>query len=341
MDSLIFYYQNKGVKKMEQVKKIEVSLLSEFKNHPFQVNKDVEFYELERSIENDGILVPLLARPNPHGEGYELISGHRRKAACEELGIKEVPVIIREMSDDQAIIAMVDSNLQREHIKPSEKAYAYKMKLEAMKRQGARTDLTFSQVEKKLEESNPTLQLSEVTCGIGEDGIWQISNTGNKKARYANEVLAKQVGESRAQISRYIRLTYLIPQILRMVDDGRITFTVAVELSYLKEDEQYELYAVMDLEQCTPSLPQANRIKRMSQSGLLDMDMMYTILEEEKPNQKEKISIRADVLEPYFPKGFSPKQKIELIETLVKEWHEQQTLDVKNFDDDIYGRGSR
>lgn len=324
---------------MEQVKKIEVSLLSEFKNHPFQVNKDVEFYELERSIENDGILVPLLARPNPHGEGYELISGHRRKAACEELGIKEVPVIIREMSDDQAIIAMVDSNLQRENIKPSEKAFAYKMKLDAMNRQGYRTDLSSGQLGQKNENNTIVVHKLEITKD--EDNYLKLENEKEKPMPISSRrELARQVGESERQIQRYIRLTYLIPQILRMVDDGRIAFTVAVELSYLKEDEQYELYAVMDLEQCTPSLPQANRIKRMSQSGSLDMDMMYTTLEEEKPNQKEKISIRADVLEPYFPKGFSPKQKIELIETLVKEWHEQQALDVNNLDD-VCGRGSR
>mgnify|MGYP000914424228 FL=1 len=192
---------------------------------------------------------------------------------------------------------MVDSNLQREQITPSEKAYAYKMKLEAMNRQGQRTDITSAQVEPK-------------------SGLLERSN----------ELLAKQVGESVAQIKRYVRLTNLIPKILDMVDDGKIAFTIAVELSYLKEEEQYELHAVMDLEQCTPSLSQANRMKRMSQSGELDMDMMYEVLGEEKPNQREQIKINADSLSKYFPPDFTPKQKVELIEQLVKDWHEQQAI---------------
>jgi len=229
------------------------------------------------------------------------------------------------MDDNEAVIAMVDSNLQREHIKPSEKAFAYKMKLEAMKQQGKRTDLTSSQLEKKLENENPTLQLAEVTCGVDESGSWNVSNTGIKKnANYANEKLAKQVGESRAQISRYIRLTNLIPKILNMVDEGKIAFTVAVELSYLKEEEQYELHAIMDLEQCTPSLSQACRLKVMSQHGTLDMDDICMVLEEQKPNQREQIKLRADSLEKYFPKDYTPKQKTDLIEQLLKEWHEKQ-----------------
>ena len=248
-------------------------------------------------IETEGVLVPLLARPNPNGEGYELISGHRRKAACAWAGVTDVPVVVRDLDDNQAVITMVDSNLQREHIKPSEKAYAYKMKLEAMNRQGQRTDITSAQVEPK-------------------SGLLERSN----------ELLAKQVGESVAQIKRYVRLTNLIPKILDMVDDGKIAFTIAVELSYLKEEEQYELHAVMDLEQCTPSLSQANRMKRMSQSGELDMDMMYEVLGEEKPNQREQIKINADSLSKYFPPDFTPKQKVELIEQLVKDWHEQQAI---------------
>lgn len=202
--------------------------------------------------------------------------------------------MIVELDDNEAVIAMVDSNLQREHIKPSEKAFAYKMKLEAMKQQGKRTDLTFSQLEKKLENENPTLQLAEITCGTDENGCWNVSNTGGKtKPNYANEKLAKQVGESRAQISRYIRLTNLIPKILNMVDEGKIAFTVAVELSYLKEEEQYELHAIM-------------------------------VLEEEKPNQREQIKLRADSLAKYFPKDYTPKQKTDLIEQLLKEWYEKQ-----------------
>ena len=252
--------------------------------------------------------MPLIVRSNPYGDGYEIIAGHRRKAACEWAGIDEVPVIVREMDDADAVIAMVDSNLQREHIKPSEKAFAYKMKLEAMKSQGKRTDLTSSQVGTKLEKEQT------------EDG---------KTIHRADERLAKEVGESRNQIARYIRLTNLIPKILDMVDEGKIAFTIGVELSYLLEEEQYELHAVMDLEACTPSLSQANRLKRMSQSGTLDMDEIYRVLEQEKPNQREQIKIRADTLAEYFPKDYTPRQKVELIETLVKEWHEKQMEQTK------------
>ena len=282
---------------MDEIKLLNLNQLHDFANHPFKVEENTELCELMRSIETEGVLVPLLARPNPNGEGYELISGHRRKAACAWAGVTDVPVVVRDLDDNQAVITMVDSNLQREHIKPSEKAYAYKMKLEAMNRQGQRTDITSAQVEPK-------------------SGLLERSN----------ELLAKQVGESVAQIKRYVRLTNLIPKILDMVDDGKIAFTIAVELSYLKEEEQYELHAVMDLEQCTPSLSQANRMKRMSQSGELDMDMMYEVLGEEKPNQREQIKINADSLSKDFPPDFTPKQKVELIEQLVKDWHEQQAI---------------
>lgn len=282
---------------MDEIKLLNLNQLHDFANHPFKVEENTELCELMRSIETEGVLVPLLARPNPNGEGYELISGHRRKAACAWAGVTDVPVVVRDLDDNQAVITMVDSNLQREHIKPSEKAYAYKMKLEAMNRQGQRTDITSAQVEPK-------------------SGLLERSN----------ELLAKQVGESVAQIKRYVRLTNLIPKILDMVDDGKIAFTIAVELSYLKEEEQYELHAVMDLEQCTPSLSQANRMKRMSQSGELDMDMMYEVLGEEKPNQREQIKINADSLSKYFPPDFTPKRKVELIEQLVKDWHEQQAI---------------
>lgn len=282
---------------MEEIKNIRISELKDFKNHPFHVQQDMELCALMKSIEDEGVIVPLLVRPNPDGEGYEVIAGHRRKAAAQWAGLEEVPAVIRELDDNQAIVAMVDSNLQRENLKPSEKAYAYRMKLEAMNRQGRKTDITSAQVGPKPERSN--------------------------------ELLAKQVGESVAQIKRYIRLTYLIPKILQMVDEEKMAFTIAVELSYLTEEEQYELHAVMDMEQCTPSLSQANRMKRMSRSVGLDMDAMYEILEEEKPNQREQIKIRADKIAQYFPSDFTPKQKVELIEKLVKEWHEsQQQLDV-------------
>lgn len=307
----------------DRIINVGLNELVDFKEHPFKVEVNTELYELMESIEKDGVLVPLLARTNPNGKGYELISGHRRKMACEWAGLTEVPVIVRELDDCQAIIAMVDSNLQRENIKPSEKAFAYKMKLDAMKRQGNRNDLTFSQVEKKLSNDNPTLQVSEITCGDNEKGEWRITNTGRVISEYANDKLAKQVGESRAQVSRYIRLTNLIPKILDMVDEGRIAFTVAVEISYLNEEEQYELYTVMDMEQCTPSLSQANRLKRLSQNGKLDMDEIYNILEEEKPNQREQIKITSNKLNKYFPSDYSEKQKVELIEKLVKQWHKE------------------
>ena len=275
---------------MDEIKELMISELHDFKNHPFKVEQNMELFELTRSIEQEGVIVPLLARPNPYGDGYEIIAGHRRKIASLWAGRDTVPVVVRNLDDNQAVIAMVDSNLQRENIRLSEKAYAYKMKLEAMNRQGQRTESTSVQVEPKW----------------SVDGI------------RSNELLAKQIGESVAQIKRYIRLTCLIPKILDMVDEGRIAFTIAVE--------QYELYAVMDLEQCTPSLSQANRLKRMSQSGQLEMDMMYEILGEEKANQREQIKIKADSLEQYFPSDYTPKQKVELIEKLVKEWHKEQQI---------------
>ncbi len=284
---------------------VKISDLHDFKGHPFKVKNDIQLFELMRSIEDKGVLVPLIVRSNPYGEGYEIIAGHRRKAACMWAEIDEVPVIVRELDDADAIVAMVDSNLQREYIKPSEKAFAYKMKLEAMKAQGKRNDLTSSQLETKLVKTE---------------------NAEGKSILRADERLAKEVGESRNQIARYIRLTNLIPKILDMVDAGKIAFTVGVELSYLTEEEQYELHAVMELEQCTPSLSQANRMKRMSQAGTLDMDEMYSILEQEKPNQREQIKIRADTLADYFPDDFTPRQKVELIELLVKEWHEKQMV---------------
>lgn len=317
--------QNKGVESKKntfdgKIQYLTLDQLADFKNHPFKVEMNTELFELMQSIEKEGVLVPLLARPNPAGEGYELIAGHRRKAASKWAGVDKVPVMVAELDDNQAVIAMVDSNLQREHIKPSEKAFAYRMRLEAMKQQGKRTDLTLSQVGTKSGE-NPTVSVAKVITGYDESGEWKLKNDVAKMR--TDEILAKQVGESRNQIARYIRLTYLIPKILDMVDEGKIAFTVAVELSYLNE-EQYELHAVMDMEQCTPSLSQANRLKRMSQSGELDMDAIYLVLEEEKPNQREQIRIRSDRLNPYFPESYTDRQKIELIETLVKEWHQEQ-----------------
>ncbi|RKI64397.1 ParB/RepB/Spo0J family partition protein [bacterium 1xD8-6] len=319
--------QNKGVEIKKnifdgKIQYLPLDQLADFKNHPFKVEMNTELFELMQSIEKEGVLVPLLARPNLAGEGYELIAGHRRKAASKWAGVDKVPVMVAELDDNQAVIAMVDSNLQREHIKPSEKAFAYRMRLEAMKQQGKRTDLTSCQVGKKTE--NSTVELAEVETYMAENGEWGIRNMEKSGKIDSNKELAKQVGESQRQINRYIRLTYLIPQILDMVDEEKIAFTVAVELSYLNEEEQYELHAVMDMEQCTPSLSQANRLKRMSQSGTLDMDAIYLVMEEEKPNQREQIRIRSDRLNPYFPEDYTDRQKIELIENLVKEWHREQ-----------------
>ena len=305
---------------METIRNVDVNRLHDFKNHPFKVEMNTELCELMRSIEKEGVLVPLLVRTNPYGDGDEVISGHRRKEAAVWAGETKVPIVIRELYDDQAVVAMVDSNLHRENLKPSEKAFAYKMKLEAMKHQGKHIDsVTSAQVGPKCDT----------------DGNGRADNLGNRANEVveehsmmnSNELLARQVGESVAQIKRYIRLTNLIPKILAMVDEGKIAFTIGVELSYLSEEEQYELHAVMDLEQCTPSLSQANRMKRISQSGKLDIDEIYSILEEEKPNQREQIKIRASTLEEYFPDDFTPKQKVELIERLVKEWHEKQIKD--------------
>lgn len=324
------------------IKMVPIADLHDFEGHPFKVENDMALFELMQSIEKEGVIVPALARPRAEG-GYELIAGHRRKAASKWAGFDVMPVVIRELDDNQAVIAMVDSNLQREHLKPSEKAFAYKMKLDAMKRQGARTDLTSDQVGKKLTSSqvvtetsdqvvpkleNPTMKAYSVQPDYDANGSWGVTQgdiiSSNMRS---DEMLAKQVGENRMTIQRYIRLTNLIPKLLDMVDVGKIAFTIAVELSYLTEEQQYELYEVMDMEQCTPSLSQANRIKRMSQSGQLDMDVMFLILEQEKPNQREQIKLRADAVEKYFPEGYTPKQKIALIEQLLKEWHEKQQLD--------------
>lgn len=314
-----------------QTGNVKISELHEFKGHPFRVEHDMQLFELSRSIEEKGVLVPLIVRANPDGKGYEIIAGHRRKAACEWAGVDTVPVMVMQMDDAEATIAMIDSNLQREHIRPSEKAFAYKMKLEAMKQQGKRNDLlqedgTLSPVGTKLE--NPTLELNQLVCSYDDLGKWQLGSQQLEKEQprvRTDEMLARQIGESRNQIARYIRLTNLIPKILDMVDEEKLAFRSAVELSYLSEEEQYELHAVMELEQVIPSLSQANRMKRMSQSGKLDMDMLYEIIGEEKPNQREKLKLYADTLEEYFPSDFTPKQKVELIQTLVKEWHLNQT----------------
>ena len=331
-DEIFSTEETRSQENLEKIQNLPLAELHPFQNHPFKVVDDEAMQRTVESVARYGVLAPAIARPRPEG-GYEIISGHRRLHAAELAGLKTIPVIVRNMDDDAAVIAMVDANLQRETILPSERAFAYKMKLDAMKHQGKRlSDDSLSDNEAEVLAGNEAnhMTLAQVGPKCDTDGDGRADNSGNRANEVveehsmmnSNELLARQVGESVAQIKRYIQLTNLIPKILAMVDEGKIAFTIGVELSYLSEEEQYELHAVMDLEQCTPSLSQANRMKRMSQRGELGMDAIYLVLEEEKPNQSEQIKIRADTLDDYFPDGFTPKQKVELIKKLVKEWHE-------------------
>lgn len=270
LDDLFTTQAERDDAKLERVKNIPLDELHPFKNHPFKILNNEEMERMIESIRKVGTITPALARPLPDG-GYELISGHRRLAACQVLGIETMPVIVREMSDDEAVIAMVDTNLQRETILPSEKAFAYKMKLEAIKHQG----VTSRQVGEKL--------LS----------VTQVSKDSN---------------DSERQIQRYIRLTYLIPELLSMVDDNKIAFNPAVEISYLDRDEQLTLLDAINMNDCTPSHAQSIRLKKMSQDGLLTADAVYAILSEEKPNQKEQIKLPRDELRRYFPQNYSDEQ---------------------------------
>lgn len=268
------------VKGQETVCTVPISLIDDFAEHPFQVRDDEDMERLVQSIDNNGVLNPVILRKN--GERYELIAGHRRKHACLRLGISSIPAIVRELSRDEAVVEMVDSNLQREHILPSEKAYAYKMKMDAMKRKAGRPK----------ENSTP-----------------MVSNLRT------DEIIGEESGESREQVRRYIRLTELIPELLTMVDEEKIAFRPAVELSYLTENEQRDLLETIESEDCTPSLAQAIRMKNLSKVGKLDMDTIFAIMTEQKPNQKEKIKIPMERLEQFFPRGM-PQKQIE--DTIVK-----------------------
>ena len=268
------------VKGQETVCTVPISLIDDFADHPFQVRDDEDMERLVQSIDNNGVLNPVILRKN--GERYELIAGHRRKHACLRLGISGIPAIVRELNRDEAVVEMVDSNHQREHILPSEKAYAYKMKMDAMKRQGQRTDLT--------------------SCPM----VTKLNSAGE---------IAEQGNESERQVFRYIRLTELIPELLTMVDEEKIAFRPAVELSYLTEDEQRDLLETIESEEATPSLAQAIRMKNLSKVGKLDMDTVFAIMTEQKPNQKEKIKIPMERLEQFFPRGM-PQKQIE--DTIVK-----------------------
>ena len=276
----------------EVVENIPIEKLKPFPNHPFKIREDEAMMETVESVKLFGVLQPAIVRPTKDGE-YEILSGHRRKRACELAGRKTMPVIVRELSDDAAVIFMVDSNLQRENILPSERAAAYKMKLDAMKRQGMRTDLTLSQLEPKLR---------------------------------SDEKIAREVGDSRAQIQRYIRLTELQPELMKMVDEKKIAFTPAVELSYLKPDEQRMLIDTIESEQSTPSLSQAQRMKKLPQRGELNDDVIFSIMTELKKPEKNEIRLSSDILEKYFPKNYTPQKMQEVIIKLLESWQKKRQM---------------
>lgn len=274
----------------EKVQEIPLEELHSFPNHPFKVLDDDRMLDTAESIREHGVLVPAIARPRTAG-GYELIAGHRRKRGCELAGLATMPVIVRDLDDDAATIIMVDSNIQRESLLPSERAFAYKMKLEALRHQGERRDLTSSQVGMKLQ----TL-----------------------------EIIGQQAGDSRNQVHRFIRLTELIPPLLNLVDERKIAFNPAVELSYLKPEEQTILLDAMDSEQATPSLSQAQRLKQFSQQGRLSEDVMRAILSEEKKTEVDRITLSNETLRRYFPRSYTPKQMEETILKLLEGWHRRR-----------------
>ena len=281
--------------KRERVLELAPTELKPFKDHPFRVQDDAELQKLAESIREHGILSPLITRPAD--DGYELVSGHRRKLAAEIVGLDTLPVLVREMTDDEAVVLMVDSNIQRENLLPSEKAFAYKMKLEAMKRQGKRTDLTSVQVAPKL----------------------------------STELIGDKEGISKDTVKRFIRLTELLPELMQMVDDKRIAFSPAVELSYLKPDEQKDLLSMIQAQDCTPSLSQAMKMKKLSQIGRLSQDVIFSVMTEEKPNQKEQVRIPTEKLRQYFPKHYTTEQMEQALFKLLEErqWKLQKNRDME------------
>ncbi len=295
VDDLFVTEESRADDQREKVQEIPLGELHPFRNHPFKVKDDAAMQDTVDSVCEYGVLVPAIARPDPDG-GYELIAGHRRHHASELAGKETMPVIIRDLDDDAATIIMVDSNLQREELLPSERAFAYKMKLEAMKHQGERLDLTSAQVGRKLE---------------------------NRESR---EILAEQVGQSRNQISRFIRLTELIPTLLDMVDERKIAFNPAVELSYLKKEEQTLLLEAMDSEQATPSLSQAQRLKKFSQQKMLSLDVMRAVMSEEKKTDLDRVTLKNETLRKYFPKSYTPKQMEDTIIKLLEGWYKKRQL---------------
>ena len=291
LDDLFSTEENRQEEQREQVQQIPIDDLHPFTNHPFKVLDDEAMTRTVESIAQYGVLAPLIARPRPDGDGYEIISGHRRQYAAKLAGLDTLPVIVRNMDDNAAVLLMVDSNLQREHILPSERAFAYKMKLEALKNQGARSDLTSSQIGTKLR---------------------------------ADEKVARDSGESRNQIQRFIRLTNLIPELLDMVDEKKISFNPAVELSYLDESQQRDFLEAMDGTQNAPSVSQAQQLKKMAQCGEFTYDKAFDILGQEKKSEQDTVTIKNDILRKYFPRSYTPRQMEEKIIQLLDAWQQQR-----------------
>ena len=290
-DDIFSTEESRQEQQREQVQQISIGELFPFKNHPFKVLDDESMQRTVESVEQYGVLSPLIARPRPDGDGYEIISGHRRQYAAKLAGLDTLPVIVRQMSDDAAVILMVDSNLQREHILPSERAFAYKMKLEALKNQGARSDLTSDQVGQKL---------------------WSV------------EQVASDAGESKTQIQRFIRLTNLIPELLDMVDEKKIAFNPAVELSYLDESQQRDFLEAMKDTQNAPSLSQAQQLKKMAQQGEFSYEKAFDVMGQEKKSEKDTVTIKNETLRKYFPRSYTPRQMEEKIIQLLDAWQKKQ-----------------
>ena len=293
VDDLFSTEESRADAQRERVMEIPLSELHPFQNHPFKVKDDEAMMETADSIRQYGVLVPAIARPDPNG-GYELVAGHRRHRASELAEKETMPVIVRDLDDDAATIIMVDSNLQRESLLPSERAFAYKMKLDAMKHQGARTDLTSAQVGPKLT---------------------------------AAEKIAENSPDSKSQIKRFIRLTELVPELMDMVDDKKIAFNPSYELSFLKKEEQVDLLDAMDSEQATPSLSQAQRLKKFRQEGHLSIDVMRAIMSEEKKSELDKVTLTSDTLRKYFPKSYTPQRMQETIIKLLEAWQRKRQRD--------------
>ena len=292
-DDIFSTDQSRAEAQQERVQEIPLSELHPFEGHPFRVVDDDDMMKTVESVRDFGVLTPAIVRPDPDG-GFEIISGHRRHRASELAGKETMPAIVRDLDDDAAIILMVDANLQRETILPSERAYAYKMKLDAMNHQGSRTDLTCSQVGNKLE------------------------------GRKSSEIMAEEMGTSKNQIFRYIRLTELIPEILDMVDNGQIKFNPAVELSYLAREEQQDFLSAMDYAQAAPSLSQAQRIKKLAQEGECTLDAMCEIMNEVKKGELDRVTFKTDSLRKYFPKSYTSKQMEDKIIQLLEQWQKKR-----------------